>query len=63
MGVVATTVPSCMGNHRTWQCHHHVDPDGDAIRRSPQLGYVCVCIGEGKGEVSASVRKGIGWAE
>lgn len=38
-----------------------MDPDGDAIRRSPPLGCVRVCVGawEGKGEVSASVgRKG-----
>lgn len=45
------------GDHRSWHCHRHLDPDGEAISRNPPLGCVrvCMCMG-GEEEASASIR-------
>lgn len=37
------------GDHRSWHCPRHMDPDGDAIWRNPPLGCVRVCVGAGEG--------------
>lgn len=45
------------GDHRSWHCPRHTDPDGDAILRNPTTGVrgcVCACVG-GEEEASASV--------
>lgn len=41
-------LPSGMGSHRSWQCHHLVDPDGDALRGKPTT-EVCACVHWGMG--------------
>lgn len=45
------------GDHRSWHCPRHLDPDGEAISRNPPLGCVrvCMCVG-GEEEASASIR-------
>lgn len=63
IGAVATTVLSQMGDHRSWHCPRHADPDGDAISRNPTTGVSACLHVSGRGRGICQYQRGMGGSE
>ena len=52
------------GDHRSWHCPRHMDPDGDATSRNPTTGVrACIYVWGGEGRGICQYQRGTGWEE